>query len=72
VTLIGLALVAAAVCALDRPASLLALVAVLVAVAPMRRVRAGATGRELIPVLGATGRVQLVYGALLTLGLALG
>jgi 1,4-dihydroxy-2-naphthoate octaprenyltransferase len=31
----------------------------------------GATGPALIPVLGATGRVQLVFGALLALGLAL-
>jgi 1,4-dihydroxy-2-naphthoate octaprenyltransferase len=31
----------------------------------------GAKGAELIPVLAETGRVQLVYGALLALGLAL-
>ena len=44
----------------------------LVAVVPIRRVLGGAVGRDLIAVLGATGRVQLAYGALLTLGLALG
>ena len=41
------------------------------AVPGLRAVRAGAKGSELIPVLGATGKVQLAFGALLTLGLAL-
>jgi 1,4-dihydroxy-2-naphthoate octaprenyltransferase len=39
---------------------------------PVRAVRAGAGGQALIPVLGQTGRLQLAYGALATLGLALG
>jgi 1,4-dihydroxy-2-naphthoate octaprenyltransferase len=60
------------VCAIDRPWSLLAIASLAVAATPIRRVLAGASGRDLIAVLGATGRVQLVYGALLTLGLALG
>ena len=51
---------------------LLALLAVAVAVPPVRAVRAGASGPALIAVLGATGRLQLAYGALATLGLALG
>jgi 1,4-dihydroxy-2-naphthoate polyprenyltransferase len=72
VSLVVGALVAAIVCAFDRPWSLLALVASVVAVAPVRRVRSGALGRDLIAVLGATGKLQLAYGALLTLGLALG
>lgn len=38
---------------------------------PVERVLGGATGPALIPVLGATGRVQMIYGALLTIGLAL-
>ena len=38
----------------------------------VRRVRAGANGRELIPVLGLTGRVQLVAGVAFAVGLALG
>lgn len=37
----------------------------------MAPVRAGATGRELIPVLERTGRAQLVFGVLMTLGLVL-
>ena len=65
---IGLAFV----CAIDRPWSAIAGLAGAVAIVPVRRVLACATGRELIAVLGATGRVQLVYGALLTLGLAIG
>lgn len=38
---------------------------------PVERVLGGATGPDLIPVLGATGRVQMIFGALLTIGLAL-
>ena len=41
------------------------------AAAPIGAVRNGAAGPALIPVLAATGRVQLVFGALLTAGLAL-
>jgi len=37
----------------------------------LRAVSHGAKGRELIPVLGTTGRVQLACGILLTLGLVL-
>ena len=48
------------------------LAAVVFAVAPVRLVRAGASGPALIPVLGATGRLQLAFGVLATVGLALG
>jgi 1,4-dihydroxy-2-naphthoate polyprenyltransferase len=51
---------------------LLALLAFGVAVPPVRAVRTGARGRALIAVLAQTGRLQIVYGALATLGLALG
>jgi 1,4-dihydroxy-2-naphthoate octaprenyltransferase len=50
----------------------LALAGFAVAVPPIRSVRKGAQGRQLIAVLGATGRTQLVVGLLLALGLALG
>ncbi len=50
----------------------LALAGFAVAGAPIRIVRRGATGRELIAVLAGTARVQLVVGLLLALGLALG
>ena len=52
--------------------ALLGLVGLGFAVPPIREVRRGAVGPALIPVLGATGRTQLVTGLLLALGLALG
>ena len=55
-----------------RPVAALALVAVLVAQRPVVAVLSGARGPQLIPVLVATGRVQLVFGAVFTVGLALG
>ena len=55
-----------------RMPALLGLVGIVFAIPPIRRVRAGAKGPELIPVLGATGKAQLVTGLLLALGLALG
>ena len=54
-----------------RPLSLLALAAVPLALAPVRQVRDGATGRSLVTALGQTARLELAYGALLTLGLAI-
>jgi 1,4-dihydroxy-2-naphthoate octaprenyltransferase len=53
------------------PLTLTALAAVPLAFAPIRLVRQGVTGRGLIAALGQTGRVQLAFGALLTLGLAI-
>ena len=54
-----------------RPAGALALVAVVLAQKPVTAVLGGARGRALIPVLAATGRVQLVFGVLFAAGLAL-
>jgi 1,4-dihydroxy-2-naphthoate octaprenyltransferase len=53
------------------PWSLLAFVALVVAVRPLAMV-GHASGRELIGVLVATGLVQVVFGALLALGLWIG
>jgi 1,4-dihydroxy-2-naphthoate octaprenyltransferase len=53
------------------PLSLLALAALPFAFPPAREVLGGATGRGLIPALGQTGRLQLAFGALLALGLAI-
>jgi 1,4-dihydroxy-2-naphthoate octaprenyltransferase len=53
------------------PLCLLALAAVPLALAPIRQVRQGVTGRALISALGQTGRLQLAFGLLLTLGLAI-
>ena len=55
-----------------RPGALLAFVAVPLAVAPIRSVIKGASGQELNPVLGATGKLQMAYGVTLCVGLALG
>lgn len=49
----------------------LGLVAVVLAVRPVRAVVRGASGRALVPVLQATGLLTLAYGLLLGLGLAL-
>ena len=57
--------------ALDRPLAALAFGAVVLAVPPVRLVRAGAAGRDLIAVLGATGKLQLAFGVLLAAGLAI-
>jgi 1,4-dihydroxy-2-naphthoate polyprenyltransferase len=47
------------------------LLAVPIARRPMVAVRRGATGRDLIAVLGDTGRLQLAVGALTSIGVAL-
>jgi 1,4-dihydroxy-2-naphthoate octaprenyltransferase len=47
-----------------------ALLAFALAVKPVQVLRSGATGRDLVPVLAATGVLELVYAALLALGLA--
>jgi 1,4-dihydroxy-2-naphthoate octaprenyltransferase len=61
----------AALIAIDRPWALLALAALPLAVTPVRTVLGGAEGRSLIAVLGDTGRMQLAFGVLLTVGIAL-
>jgi 1,4-dihydroxy-2-naphthoate octaprenyltransferase len=38
---------------------------------PLRKVRLGAVGKQLIPVLVATARIQLLFGLLLAMGLAI-
>ena len=53
----------------DRAAAAAALVGIVLARRPVLKVLEGASGPALIPVLGATGRVQLVTGALLAGGL---
>jgi 1,4-dihydroxy-2-naphthoate polyprenyltransferase len=55
--------------AVARPGALLALAALPLAMVPVRKVLAGEEGRGLIPVLGATGRLQLVFGVLLAVGI---
>ena len=69
--LVGVALLMAAVCGLWHVSALIALASLPLAVPPARALRAGAVGRDLVPVLGATGRLQLGYAVLLALGLIL-
>jgi 1,4-dihydroxy-2-naphthoate octaprenyltransferase len=69
-TLLG-PFVLAVAAAVSRPWALLALIALPLALVPVRRVRNGEAGRGLIEVLGQTGRTQLAVGALLAFGLAL-
>jgi 1,4-dihydroxy-2-naphthoate octaprenyltransferase len=71
VMLIGAAFVLSAVAALWRVPVLLGLAAIPFAIGPLRSVLRGASGAALIPVLGATGKLQLAWGLLVTIGLAL-
>jgi 1,4-dihydroxy-2-naphthoate octaprenyltransferase len=57
--------------ALVRPWALLALLALPLAVRPVRSALGPAEGKQLLPVLGATGRLQLAVGILLALGILL-
>jgi 1,4-dihydroxy-2-naphthoate octaprenyltransferase len=54
-----------------RVGALAGMAAIPLAAVPTRRVLAGAAGRDLIAVLGETGRVQLVAGLLTALGVVL-
>ena len=54
-----------------RPWALIGLVALVVGIPPIRRVYGAKSPRELIAVLGLTGRFQLVLGGLLVIGIAL-
>jgi 1,4-dihydroxy-2-naphthoate octaprenyltransferase len=57
--------------AMAAPLSLIVVAAVPFALAPLRLVRHGASGPGLVTALGQTGRLQLAFGVLLTLGLAI-
>lgn len=54
------------------PGCIAVVAAVPFVISPLRAVRSGAVGVRLVDVLGRTGRVQIVVGALLSLGLVLG
>ena len=69
--LVVAALLVATACAFDRPWALLTLLSGPLAAAPLEAVRRGAVGRDLVPVLQGTGKLQLAYGVLLAVGLAL-
>jgi 1,4-dihydroxy-2-naphthoate octaprenyltransferase len=63
--------VAAACLFMVRPWALLMLLALPLAIVPLRAVRGGASGPALIETLGQTGRLQLAFGLAFTVGLAL-
>jgi 1,4-dihydroxy-2-naphthoate polyprenyltransferase len=69
VSLIAVALAWAAGLAAVTPWTLLALVALPLAVRPVRSVLTGSTGPALIAVLGETGRLQLLFAVALSAGL---
>jgi len=69
--LLTVALALVVVIAPAHPAALAALASAALMVPAVRRIRSGATGLALIPVLRDTGRAELAYGVLLGLGLAL-
>lgn len=72
VALMAAAFIVVVVAAFWRAPVLLSLLAAPLAAVPSRAVMRGASGRELIGVLGATGRVQLAYALLASIGLLLG
>ncbi len=72
VVMVVVAYIAVIVVGIRHPWTLLALISGVLAVRPLRTTMAGATGRGLIAVLGAVGRVEFVYAALLCLGFWLG
>ena len=61
----------AAVLAVSRLGALLVWVALPLAIPPVRQVLGGEEGKGLIPVLGATARLQLAFGILLAVGIAI-
>jgi 1,4-dihydroxy-2-naphthoate octaprenyltransferase len=70
VGLLAAAFVLVLVAAPGHPAALVALLAAGLTVRPVRLVRSGATGRELVAVLKDTGRLELGFAVLLAVGLA--
>ena len=72
VVLVAVAFVMTGLASFTSPWALLAVFAAPFMVRPMQAVVGGATGPGLIPALAGTGRFQLVWSALLALGLALG
>ncbi len=72
ISLVGGAFAAVVACGISRPWALLGLASIPLSIPPVKVVRRGATGRELIEALGGTGRLQLMYGLAFAVGLALG
>jgi 1,4-dihydroxy-2-naphthoate octaprenyltransferase len=71
-TLVAGAYLVIVLCAIRRPAAVVGLAGLVVAAGPMQLVRRGARGPELVAVLVATGKAQLVTGILFAAGLWFG
>lgn len=71
VGLLVVAAVALVAVARDYPWALLGLLAFGIVGKPLKSLLSGATGRDLVPVLAATGLFEIGYAALLTVGIAL-
>ena len=71
ISLFVLALLAILMLALSYPLALIGLVGLSSAVTPIKRVRSGAVGGELISVLSMTGRTQILTAITLSIGLIL-
>ena len=69
--LLGCAYLMAVLLSLVTPWALIALLTVPLAVGPVGLIQRGVGGRDLVPVLRDTGRLQLAYGVLLAVGLSL-
>ena len=69
--LIALALLCTIAMGLLHIGALAGILAFAMAVWPVARTLGGVTGADLVPVLGATGRVMLAYGVFAGVGMAL-
>ena len=67
--LLTVALACVLVAGLIHPGALLALLSFVLVFPLLRRVLSGALGKDLVPVLSGTGQFELVYAALLAVGL---
>lgn len=69
--LVAVSVVCVVAVAATHPLVLLALLALGLLVRPVQALRSGATGRDLIPLLAATGAYELLYALLFGIGLVL-
>jgi len=63
------ATVAIVIMSLNHPSSLLGLFGLIAALPAIRKIQRGASGKDLIPVLGITGRTQMLTAILLSIGI---
>ena len=70
--LLFVAAVAIVILSLNRLSSLLGLFGLISALPAIRKIQRGASGKDLIPVLGITGRTQMLTAILLSIGIVIG